>query len=119
LRENKLPRKSSFFLKDILDSIEVIQEYIQEMDFEDFKQSRITIDATVRNLEIIGEAIAQLPLEMKNKYKNIPWQEIKDFRNVVIHKYHQLDLEILWDILEHKLIILQKQIEEVFSKEAK
>ena len=89
------------------------------MDFEDFKQSRITIDATVRNLEIIGEAIAQLPLEMKNKYKNIPWQEIKDFRNVVIHKYHQLDLEILWDILEHKLIILQKQIEEVFSKEAK
>ena len=87
-------------MKDIVDCINKIEEYTNVFDFEDFKKSPITIDASVRNLEIIGEAISQLPERIKEKYPDIPWQEIKDFRNVVIHKYHSVDVETLWDIIK-------------------
>ncbi len=73
------------------------------------------IDAAVRNLEIIGEAISQIPEDVKQKYSGVPWQEIKDFRNVVIHKYYRVDIDILWDIIQHKLDGLNDQIEEILG----
>lgn len=112
-----MKRKSELYLKDILDSIKKIEGYIQSFDFEDFKNSSIVIDASVRNLEIIGEAVSQMSQEVKDKYLDVPWQEIKNFRNLIIHKYHRVDIEILWDIIKNKLDILRQQIKDVIKKE--
>ena len=108
-----MKQKYNLLLHDILLSIERIQEYIKECEYSDFKASQITIDATIRNLEIIGEAVSQIPNEIKEKYTDIPWKEIKDFRNVVIHKYRTLDLEILWDIIANRLDDLKIKIQSV------
>ena len=115
----KLKRSFDLFLQDIIDAIEKIGDYVSDMDAGDFEESSITIDAVVRNIEIIGEAISNLPVALREKYANIPWQEIKDFRNVVIHKYHSVDVEILWDIIQHKLEPLSEQIATILQKETK
>ena len=112
-----MKRRFELYLKDILGSIKKIEEYTQALDFEDFKNSSIIIDASVRNLEIIGEAVSQMPQGVKDKYLNVPWQEIKNFRNIVIHRYHSVDVEILWDIIKNKLEALKQQIKGVLKKE--
>ena len=110
-----MKRRSDLFLKDIVDAIQKIKEYTNDIDLEHFKKSPMIIDAAVRNLEIIGEAISQIPEDVKQKYSGVPWQEIKDFRNVVIHKYYRVDIDILWDIIQHKLDGLNDQIEEILG----
>ena len=110
-----MKRKSELYLKDILDSINQIKEYTKDQDIEEFKNNRLVIDGSVRNLEIIGEASSQLSSEFKDQYQEIAWQEMIDFRNVVIHKYHQVDVEILWDIIENKLKLLKKDIERILE----
>ena len=111
-----MKRKSELYLQDILDSIERIKEYTEGQDIEDFKNNRLVIDASVRNLEIIGEAASQLSGEVKTQHKVVPWQEMVNFRNVVIHKYHQVDIDILWDIIENRLEPLRKQVEKILNK---
>lgn len=112
-----MKRKFELYLKDILWSIKKIEEYTQALDFEDFKNSSIIIDASVRNLEIIGEAVSQISQGVKDKYLNVQWQEIKNFRNIVIHRYHSVDVEILWDIIKNKLDTLKQQIKGILKKE--
>ena len=111
-----MKRKSELYFQDILDSIDRIKEYTEGQDIEDFKNNRLVIDGSVRNLEIIGEAASQLPGEVKTQHKVVPWQEMVNFRNVVIHKYHQVDIDILWDIIENRLEPLRKQVEKILNK---
>ena len=114
-----MKRRFDRYLYDILESISRIKEYTHNVELEELKKNQLRIDATARNLEIIGEAVSQLHEKIKKKYPEVPWQDIKDFRNVVIHKYHTLDLEIIWDIIEHKLDPLKKQIQMILKKENK
>ncbi len=108
-----MKRKYELYLDDILEAIERIKEYTADMAFEDFKNNKITIDATLRNLEIIGEAATQVPKEVQEENKEIPWRDIKDFRIVVAHKYWKINLERIWDILENKLDELHEQISKI------
>ena len=87
------------------------------LDIEQFGKSPLVIDAVLRNLEIIGEAAAQVPVELKERYQETPWRDIQDFRIVVAHHYWKVNLNRIWDILENKLEPLRKQIEEILSKE--
>ena len=71
-----MSRDHKVFLKDILDSMELIEEYVEDMDFEEFKDDQRTIDAVIRNIEIIGEATKQIPDDVKDKNPEIPWEEM-------------------------------------------
>lgn len=112
-----MQRSFDLYLKDILDAIECIREFVQGLDFETFKKDRKTVDAVVRNLEIVGEAVAQLQIGIKEKYPEVSWQEVKNFRNVIIHKYFEVDKEMVWDIIEEKLNPLHEQIAKILAKE--
>ena len=89
------------------------------MALEDFKKSNITADAVIRNLEIIGEAAAQIKEEKKKVYAEVPWRTIQDFRNIAIHKYFEINFERVWDIIEYKLDELKQQIKNIINKESK
>lgn len=102
------------YLDDIIEAIEKIRSYIEGMSFEAFYSDPKTIDAVNRNLGIIGEAANRIPSEIKNKYHNIEWQRIIGLRNIIIHDYASVDLEIIWDIIENKLSLLEKQIREIY-----
>lgn len=112
-----MKRRFDLYLKDILESISRIKEYVGLMDYEEFSKNKIKVDAVMRNLEIIGEAANQLPEEIKEKYKEIPWREIQDFRIVVAHRYWKVNKERIWDIIKNKLDTLRQQVEEILSKE--
>ena len=106
-------RQFELYVKDILIAIERIQKYTKNLEFLDFTANQMIIDATTRNLEIIGEAISQVPESVKSQHKNIPWQRIKDFRNLVIHRYFTVDVKTLWEIIQHKLEPLKEQLEKI------
>ncbi len=91
------------YLRDIVESSEAIFEYIKGMSFEKFKKDRKTYMAVIKEFEIIGEATAKLSKEIKNKYKEIPWRNIKDFRNILVHEYFGIDLEIVWKVILNDL----------------
>jgi len=110
-----MPKDYRVYLDDILEAIEKIRDYTELMSFESFYNDPKTIDAVNRNLGIIGEAANRLTDEIKCKYPNIEWHRIIGLRNIIIHDYTSVDLEIIWDIVKNKLSLLEKQVKEILK----
>lgn len=105
------------FLEDILSAMNRIAEYIDGYDFETFKRDYKTVDAVIRNFEVLGEASKNIPFELKQKYRNVPWNEMYLLRNKVSHEYFGVDYEIIWDVATNYLPENRNQIEEILQKE--
>ncbi|MBX3044243.1 MAG: DUF86 domain-containing protein [Candidatus Kapabacteria bacterium] len=85
------------------------------MSFDNFSDDDKTIDAVIRNFEIIGEASNHLPKDFKLKYADIDWRALTDFRNVIIHEYFGISIEIIWDIIENELPNLEPNIKKLLD----
>lgn len=109
-----MKRDSRLYLQDIIDSINSIYEYTKDMDLDAFKNDRKTQDAVVRNIEIIGEAAAQIPDNIKDLYPDIPWHKMKGMRNIIAHEYFGVRLTTIWETTQVDLPnifpIIQKMI---------
>lgn len=106
-------REIELYLVDILESIKKIQKYTEGMSFEDFKGDEKTIEAVIRNFEVIGEAVFHLPAEIKKDHKDVPWRDISDMRNKLIHEYFGIDEEIIWKTIQDDLEPLGQKIEKI------
>lgn len=84
-------------------SMDRIEEYISGYSYIEFKKDYKTVDAVIRNFEVIGEAAKNLPDSLKIKYPEIPWAEMYLLRNKVSHEYFGVDYEILWDVAKNYL----------------
>ncbi len=94
-----------------------IQEYIAEHNADSFQQDYKTVDAVIRNFEIIGEATKNLPTTLKEKYPDVPWKEMYRLRNRVSHDYFGVDYQIIWHIAVDYLPDNLKQITEIIRQE--
>ena len=112
-----MERDFKAYLNHILDSIILIEEYTASHSFEDFKKDRKTIDAVIRNFEIIGEASSELPKYLRKKYSEVPWRSIIGLRNVLIHEYFGVDIEAVWENIKQNLPELKKQIKFILERE--
>ncbi|HQS36809.1 MAG: nucleotidyltransferase [Methylotenera sp. 24-45-7] len=92
-------REWRFYISDMIRFSETAISYTDGMDQQQFINSRITYDATLRNLELIGEAATHIPQEVRDQYTNIPWQMMIATRNQLIHGYLGIDNDILWNII--------------------
>lgn len=108
-------RNYRLYIEDILECIRKITAYINTKSFEKFSKDDKTIDAVVRNFEIIGEAARQLPQDIKNRYPDVSWQDMIDFRNSIIHEYFGISLKIMWDIIKNELPPLEQKIRKIFK----
>ena len=108
-------REWKLFVEDILESIELIEKYIGNLEFNDFSKDRKTIDAVVRNFEIIGEASKYIPDYIKGKYAAVDWIGIVGLRNRIAHEYFGISLEIVWNIVKQELPKLQKQMKQILE----
>jgi len=107
------------FIKDILDAIEKIEEFVAGMDFEEFRDDDKTVSAVVRKLEIIGEATKNIPDEVRQRYPKLPWREMAKIRDKLIHGYFVVDHQIVWKVIEEELPLLKPQIEKILKGETK
>ena len=96
-------RNYSMYLDDIILSMSRIAEYIEGFSFEQFKKDYKTVDAVIRNFEIIGEAANKVPDTIKEKYPEVPWSEMYLLRNKVSHEYFGIDYDIIWDVITNEL----------------
>jgi uncharacterized protein with HEPN domain len=100
---------------DILDSAEKILEYTDGFTFEEFIEDSKTVDAVIRNFEIIGEAANRLPDSFKEKYPEIDWFRIRGFRNRIVHEYFGIDYSIVWIIKDSYLPLMMAQLKPLVS----
>lgn len=105
-----MSRDSRFRLLDIVDAIDRIASYVEEMNYEAFLADRKTQDAVTRNIEIIGEAARSLPTDFKECHADVPWDEIVGMRNVIVHEYFGILPDVVWDVIETELPVLRAQI---------
>ncbi|MEW6531891.1 MAG: DUF86 domain-containing protein [Thermodesulfobacteriota bacterium] len=92
-----------FRIQDILDAIDRIQSYVQGRSLEQFSEDRRTLDAVERNFIIIGEAARQVPLDVQESFPTIPWREMADMRNYVVHQYWGVEINRVWDTIHENL----------------
>ena len=97
-------------IEDILGSIKLIEEYIKNISKENLGNNQKIKDSIVRRLEIIGEAVKNIPDNFRKKYPEVPWKKIAGLRDIIIHTYFSIDLDILWDIIKKDLPDLKEKI---------
>lgn len=109
-------RRDKEFLCDLKGAIERIDDYIGEMNYEQFLQERKTQDAVVRNLEIIGEAVKNLSKDLKKKYSDIDWKNFAGLRDKIAHFYFGIKWDIVWTVIKDKLPGFKEKIEEILKE---
>ena len=110
-------RAFRMYLEDIQVAMSRIEEYIDNLTFIKFKQDYKTVDAVIRNFEVIGEAAKNVPEKIKNKYSEVPWNEMYLLRNKVSHEYFGIDYEIIWDVASNYLPANKIQIDSILEEE--
>lgn len=103
------------FLKHILNEIDFLQKETKGMTYADFIENEKDKRAFSRSLQIIGEAIKSLPDEFREQYNHIDWKPATGLRDRIVHGYFNVDLEIIWDVINTEIPILKQQIETIIQ----
>lgn len=98
------------YIRHILDAIVLIEKYVEGLDKEQFLdvKNKLTQDAVVRELEVIGEAVKRLSDQIRKDKPTIPWRDIGDMRNKLIHEYFSVDMKVVWAVIERDLPMLKE-----------
>ncbi|BCX19171.1 MAG: DUF86 domain-containing protein [Geminicoccaceae bacterium] len=98
-----MSREADLRLEDILESAQLVLDRTDGMSADSFRRDRRTVDAVLRNLEIIGEAVKHVPADLRDREPEIPWRQISGLRHVLAHAYFEVDLDLIWDIVTRHL----------------
>ncbi|NVM38527.1 MAG: DUF86 domain-containing protein [Candidatus Lokiarchaeota archaeon] len=105
-----MKKNVEIFLKHILEAINLIEEYVKDKEKSDFLKSVQLQDSVIRRIEIIGEAIKNIPKEFKGIHEDVPWKAITGMRDILIHQYFGVDLDLTWEVIKIDLPKLKKSI---------
>ncbi len=108
-------RDISLYIKDMLESMEKIEKFVEGMDYEDFIKDDKTSFAVIRCIEVMGEAAKQVPESVRKKYPEIPWKSIAGMRNKVIHFYFGVNLEKVWLVVKEDIPRIKPQMKKVLE----
>jgi uncharacterized protein with HEPN domain len=103
-------RSNSILIEDIIECCNKIFKYTEGYSYESFEDDDKTIDAVIRNFEIIGEAANRLSDDFKDNYLEIDWHKIRGFRNRIVHDYAGVDIKIIWNIIKDYLPAMYNEI---------
>ena len=110
------PREWRLRVEDILEATTRIQLYVEGFSFEQFQNDQKTVDAVIRNLEVIGEAVRHLMASQEALPPHVPWNDIAGMRNILIHEYFGVDVSILWQTIVEDLPMLCTQMQRIVDR---
>lgn len=110
---NFMKREYKLFIKDIIESINKIQEYLKGITEEQFKKDIKLQDAVIRRIEIIGEATKNIPTSVKQANKDIPWIQMSNYRNFIIHSYFETSLQRIWGVAKDDIAKIKEALQKV------
>lgn len=110
-------KKSNFiYLNHILTCIYYIEEYSTGKNFDEFVKNQMLQDSLIRQIEIIGEASSRVTKDFKDKYNEVPWLDMKDMRNKLIHDYFGVNILYVWNVIKQDIPSLKKQITSILNE---
>ena len=112
-----MKKEAKPYLLHILEECKFLREKSRNLNFKKFNSDFVIKKAFVRSIEIIGEAVKNIPFQFRNKYKSIPWKEIAGMRDRLIHEYFGINYKIVWKTVKEEIPELEKDIKEIFKKE--
>ena len=112
-----MSRDYDLFLQDILQAARQIETYTAGLSYAEFVESPLIYDAVLYNLMIIGEAVKNIPDEVRASYAEIEWRRIAGLRDFLVHVYFGIDLEIIWNIVQSNVPHLRQAIEQSLPDE--
>lgn len=110
-----MSRSVQILLEDILESIGLIQGYVTGASKEEFERNPMMQDAVFRRLEVIGQAVKGLPLDLRDQHPEVPWKEITGTRDILAHEYFRVDTDLVWDMILHNLPELREEVQTVLD----
>ncbi|WP_441000644.1 HepT-like ribonuclease domain-containing protein [Fodinibius sp. SL11] len=108
-------RKPDVYLQDISESIQQIEEYLADVNENEFYKNSEKQDAVLRRLEIIGEAVKHISDDIRDQYDEVPWRKIAGMRDIIIHEYFGVTLSMIWVVTQRDLPDLKSKIKEIIN----
>jgi uncharacterized protein with HEPN domain len=105
------------FIGHIIEAIELIEHYAENLTADNFKKDIAMQDAIIRRLEIIGEATKNIPTAFKSKYPEIPWKQMAGMRDILIHEYFDVDLSLTWSVVKLELPSIKAKLQGLLYEE--
>lgn len=110
-------KNPKLYIDHILQSIELLEGYMCNCDQFEFSSSMKLQDLACRRLEIIGEAVKNIPVDFKSRYPEVKWRTIAGLRDILIHQYFGIDLLLLWNVIKKDIPELKKQMRKIYTTE--
>ncbi|MEK6913100.1 MAG: DUF86 domain-containing protein [Nanoarchaeota archaeon] len=111
-----MKRDLNLFIHDILESIEKIENFMRGIPKKDFLKNEEKQSAVIREIEVVGEAVKNLPESFRKKFPEISWNKIAGMRDIVIHSYFKVDLDAVWNVVQEDLPDLKNKIEKILKE---
>lgn len=101
------------YVEDIVEATRKIDRYTADLEYDAFVDDELTVDAVLRNFEVIGEAAKNVPEDVRDEYDEVPWSEMAGMRDKLIHGYSTVELSIVWRTVEEEIPGLKRQMESI------